>query len=160
MKVIIRRARIKDFKILQRLDCQLFNSQYQAGFDDQLDFNWPFNKKGKRYYLKVLSEKKFCCFIAFNEKKEPLGYVSGGIKTDVTCRKIESAEMENILVLKKYRNKGIGRKLIEAFINWSRKKKLKRIYVSVYCKNKNAISFYKKNNFKMLDYGLELNIKK
>ena len=51
-------------------------------------------------------------------------------------------------VLKEYRNIGIGSELLKRTISWARRKgTLKRIELSVYSSNKNAISFYLKHGF-------------
>jgi ribosomal protein S18 acetylase RimI-like enzyme len=51
-------------------------------------------------------------------------------------------------VLKQYRNIGIGSQLLKRAIAWGRRKGiLKKIELSVYSSNKNAISFYLKHGF-------------
>lgn len=67
------------------------------------------------------------------------------------------SELENIFVLEKYRSQGVGGRLHEEFVKWSKAKKVGKMIVMAYAKNKAAIKFYKANNFQ--EYGVTLETK-
>ncbi len=69
-------------------------------------------------------------------------------------KKAKCAELENMLIEKKFRNKGLGTKLVRDFINWCKNNKVNYISATASIKNKSAINFYKNLRFK--EYGLIL----
>ena len=83
-------------------------------------------------------------------------FLSGKIfKADIYRNISQIVELESIFVLEDYRNKSIGTKLYDSFIEWCKKKGVKRISVYVSFENKKAVNFYKSNKFKDYDLVLE-----
>ena len=156
MKIKIKKANLSHFKIFQKLNNELF--KYDAQFDPALNLDWPYKKIGIKYYQNILTSKKSICFLAENEKEDVVGYIAGSITKKFSYRKGMYAELDNIFILANYRGKGIGNKLVNAFLSWAKKKEIKRIYVSGYFKDKKAVNFYKKNGFKPIDLGLEMEL--
>jgi len=66
------------------------------------------------------------------------------------------AELDNMFVLKEFRGKGIGTKLISSFLDWCKHSKYDRVCVSASAQNTNAIKFYRKFGFKDYVTTLEL----
>ena len=66
-----------------------------------------------------------------------------------------SAIIDVVYLNKKYKNKGIGKKMMSDLIDNIFKKRIKKIYVSVLSSNLKAIRFYKKIGFK---YNCEYNV--
>ncbi|MDH5439102.1 MAG: GNAT family N-acetyltransferase [Candidatus Bathyarchaeota archaeon] len=62
----------------------------------------------------------------------------------------DKAHIRNLVVLKNFRRKGIGTKLVEKAIEFSRSKGIKRIRVKT--PTRDASRFYEKNGFKLIDY--------
>ena len=60
-------------------------------------------------------------------------------------------EVQRIYVLKEYKNKSIGKKLINKAIEIAKKKNLEYIWLGVWEKNINAIRFYEKQGFVKFD---------
>ena len=59
-----------------------------------------------------------------------VGYIVGGLEEKQPWRKISKiGSLDNILVLKKYRNLNIGSLLTKEFFKWCRKNKIKRITI-------------------------------
>ncbi|MEM3467728.1 MAG: GNAT family N-acetyltransferase [archaeon] len=54
----------------------------------------------------------------------------------------------SISILKEYRNKGLGSKLVQLLIEWAKKKKLEFIMLELFSKNKGAIRLYRRLGFK------------
>jgi ribosomal protein S18 acetylase RimI-like enzyme len=158
MKIIIKKAGSKDIKRLENLDRHFFDSQ--KCFDRFLDFNWPSSPKGKKYYLSVLRGRNSCCFIAQDQTGQDMGYIAGKQLTYVTDRAVKTAELENVFILKEFQGHGVGSQLLAAFLNWCRRQKMETVYVSVYQQNKAGLDFYQQKGFKLIDLGLELDLRK
>ena len=79
-------------------------------------------------------------FVARNEK-EILGFV--GI-----INNIDFVEISNIVVRKDFRNKGIGKKLLEKIIEIAKEMKKEKIFLELNEKNKEAIHLYERKDFK------------
>lgn len=153
MNIKIKPAESKDWKVVQKLNNQVFINDQDH--DDDLDMDWPFSAKGIKYYKDITSGKLGKCFIAYNQDK-PVGYVALSIK-DFGYRKSKYVEVDNIGVDPKYRSKGVGRMLIEKAGEWAKKQNATKLYVQAYWENKKAIGFYKKNGF--YEIGMELDKK-
>lgn len=66
--------------------------------------------------------------------------------------------MENMIIDKKLRGKGIGTKLTKEFFRWCKDEKVNYISVTASAKNISGIDFYRSLGFK--DYNLTLELKK
>jgi diamine N-acetyltransferase len=158
MEFKIRLATIDDLKAIQGLNLMLFKKEY-AEFDDTLNCNWTFGKDGEEYFTKCITEDDGCVFVAcINDKI--IGYLAGGLVDKIEPYRVplKSTELENMFVIDKYRDKGIGSQLYQAFVGWSKSKGANRLRVSACAQNLEGINFYRKNGF--IDYGfvLETNI--
>lgn len=151
MNVKIRKAKPEDWKIIQKLNNEVFT--VDKPHDEHLNLNWPFSKKGTTYYKSVIKDPKYFCIIAEIDRK-PVSYLIGTVKK-FSYRTNKTAEIENMGTSPKYRSKGIGTKLIQEFKKWCKQKELTHIYVNSYYKNQKAINFYKKQGFKPIDLSLE-----
>lgn len=155
-KVIIRRANKKDLDDILHLNFDLFKKEYKE-FDRSLDMKWTYGKKGRAYFKKRASGKEGFCAVAENNGKI-VGYLCGGLQVWGYREKAVYVELENMLVDKKLRGKGVGTLLTREFFKWCKDKKAKYISVTASAQNKPAIEFYRSLGFK--DYNLTLEIKK
>ena len=156
MKIKLRKATIKDFKIFQNFNRKLF--YYDKKYDKALDLEWPDKKAGIDYYKKTLKDVNNIFLIAEDEDKKPIGLVACGITKKFRSRKVKIVELQNIFVLKKYRRMGIGSRFVDELLVWAKTKKADKFYVSSYFNDRKAIDFYKKNKFKPVDLALEIDI--
>lgn len=152
MNIKINTAKSNDWQLIQKLNNQVFLNDKE---NDDLDLDWPFSKKGIRYYKQLTNGKYGKCFIAYLNKI-PVGYVALATK-DFGYRKSKYIEIENIGVDPEYRSQGTGKQLLKATIKWAKEQKASKLFVSAYWNNKKAINFYKKNGF--YESGLELDKK-
>lgn len=153
MKATIKNATIDDLQKVQELNLKLFEKEYEE-YDPLLNLKWTFGKEGTKYYKDRILKDDGCVLIAIVEN-EIVGYLCGGIKKAEAYRNLPIvAELENMLVLEKFRSKGIGRQLFDEFIKWCKAKKVGKVRVEVSAQNERAIKFYRANNFK--DYTLVL----
>lgn len=146
----IDKAKIKDLEAVKKLNQELFN--YDFKFDKTLDLNWP--KKNKKYYAQRIKSKNSITLIA-KDGKTVIAYLVGSLMKVEGWRKLNKlAELENMLVLEKYRGQGIGSSLIKEFLKWAKTKKADRVKVIASSENLEAINAYKNNKF--IEYNVVL----
>ncbi len=152
----IRKPTIKDLEEILRLNLELFKKEYKE-FDKSLNLNWTY-KEGKEYFKDRIIKKDG--FVEVVEHKgKIIGYLCGGISERLFYRKkARYAELEDMLIEKKFRGKGLGTKLTSDFINWCKKNKVDYISVKASAGNKLAINFYRKLGFKDYDLTLEISL--
>ena len=155
---IFREANIRDLKDILRLNFELFKKEYRE-FDKSLNIRWT-HTKGKKYFRNRIIKKDGFVKVIENKKKI-IGYLCGGMAKGLFFRKkARHAELENMLINKKFRGKGLGAKLTIDFINWCKENKVNYISVTASAKNKFAIDFYRNLRFKDYQLTLELNTSK
>lgn len=150
-KIRIRKAQLKDLDKICELNLLLFKEDYRR--DKTLNLNWTFSKEGKAFYKGMITKPDHCALVAESEG-EIVGYIVGNLKEEPIRIKAKYAELEDMLVLPKFRNQGIGSKLLEEFISWCKRKKVNYLSAKVTAKNRQAVKFYKEHGFK--DYILTL----
>ncbi|MEA3248596.1 MAG: GNAT family N-acetyltransferase [Nanoarchaeota archaeon] len=154
MGTIIKTATKKDLKKIQELNLKLSKKEKEE-YDSLLDLD-KISKDGVKHIKDKVSKKDSCVFVAIIDKKI-IGYLYGKLaKTGSFGRlpTISVAEIESFFVSDEYGCKGIGKKLYNRFIKWSKSKNADKARLDVHPQNKLAIKFYKNNNFK--DYYLTL----
>lgn len=150
----IRKANIKDLKSILRLNFDLFNKEYRE-YDKSLNLKWTHNAGNKYFRDRIINKDGFVEVIEINNKI--IGYLSGGISERKFYRiKAKYAELENMLVDGRFRDKGLGIKLAKDFIDWCKGMKVSYIDVTAFTKNKEAINFYRKLGFRDYDTTLEV----
>jgi GNAT superfamily N-acetyltransferase len=154
---IFRKAEIKDLEGILELNFKLFKREYK-NFDESLDLNWTY--KNKSYFKNRIVENDGFVKIIENKNKI-IGYLCGGVRPSEGLdyrKKANYAELENMLIEKRFRGKGLGTKLTKDFVSWCKKNKIDCLSVTASAKNKPTIDFYKKLGFKAYDLTLEMNI--
>lgn len=153
--VTIRKATLADLPTLQQLSAALIRSDAQ--YDKDLIESWSHSEDGKKYLMKRINGRKGVCFVAETDGKIA-GYATGGLLTVQKWRPVKRSELDNIYVCDGYRSCGIGAKLIEAFISWSKDKNVERVMLYAEAQNDRGISFYKRNGLNPLHLVLEKTI--
>ena len=157
MNIILRNATLQDLPIIQHVNNLLFEYETENGFDNYIS-NWALGEESAEYFSELIQNQ----FVIIAEtEKEPVGYLAGSIYQDNTYSYYEgkTAELENMLVVEKYRKFGIGSKLVNAFLKWCKDNSARRVLVTATIGNETAISFYKKNGFKELNITLKKELK-
>lgn len=156
MNIVIDFATINDLKDIQNLNLLLFKKE-QKEYDKKLNVNWPFDEEGINYFTDCIKNENGCIIISKIDDKI-IGYLAGRIKINRNkSRNLKNqAEIGNMLVLEKYRNKKIGTKMVKEFFKWAKNKGIINIRVTASSKNKKALDFYRKNGFKDYNYTLEI----
>ena len=141
----VRKAKIKHLEDIENLYSEQFKvaaslSPYfcQVGYQESDFIKNTIKSKDSQIYL-LLDEKEVCGFILLQEKE------SSNFSFSIPHK---FAYIMDILILPEYRGKGYGNILIDIAKKWARKRKLDYLSLDVLANNKNAINFYKKNDFK------------
>jgi len=149
--MIIRKATIKDFGKLKAI--KLNSKKEEMKYSDSLK---PLRETVNIYfeYFKTeLKKKNSSVFIAVDKK--PIGIIIVTYFEPLMISKFaRKGYVSNLYVQKKYRNKGIGKKLLLASLKWLKQNNVKYISLEIHLENKKALKFYRGLGFK--DYTLKL----
>lgn len=153
-KLAVREATLEDLKIILKLNSDLFDSDFIH--DDQLNLDWTY-KEGKESFEKRIKDEDKLVLVAEIDGMI-IGYLAGGITKTESWRPIKRSELENIFIKENFRDKEVGTKLFEKFLNWSSRKGAKKLFVDTYAKNEKAVSFYEKMGFELKSLVFEKDI--
>jgi ribosomal protein S18 acetylase RimI-like enzyme len=148
--MIIRSTKKEDFERWFRLRKQLFESEMKiAKADTFIKFyiEKPIKKQQQKEFSKMLG-KEDSIFIVAEEKKNLIGYLFGFLnyyKIHNLRRKF--GYLDTMVVLKNYRDRGVGKKLHNKFIKWLKSKKIKWAVLRVDNSNIAGRKFYKKERY-------------
>ena len=147
MNIKIRPCSIDDLKKLQNIGFETYNETFstmnsQETMDKYLQES--FNKK------KLLAElnNKNCKFYFLYAENELAGYLKvndAQAQSDINDPK--SIEVERIYIKRPYKGKGLGKKLVNFAFQLAIERGKNYVWLGVWEKNLNAISFYKKMGF-------------
>ena len=153
-EITIRKATLSDLKLIQELNHELCAKENRE-FDQTIDPNYPFSKKGEDYFkLRLVSDDSFV--LVAENGTEIIGYLVGALIAPMDYRTVTKlAEAENMYIKDDFRSKGIGGKLVALFEDWCKERKVQRIRYVASAGNAEAIRFYKKRGCKEVDIGLE-----
>jgi GNAT superfamily N-acetyltransferase len=152
MDIVIRKAHKDELGTIQDLNYKLFLWDYER--DPTLNINWPYEKAGEEYFKDKISGEKGVCFVATVDNVI-VGYLAGYVQENIPAYDtIRRSELDNIFVEEAYRGEGIGRQLVQTFLEWSTANGVTRTMVSAYFLNEKAIMFYKKVGFEPLTLKL------
>lgn len=102
-------------------------------------FSIPWSEKA---FYDELTKNKMAIYIVAKKDNEIIGY--GGM-----WHVINEGHITNVAVKKEYRGKGVGSKIIRAFIDIAKEKEMIGITLEVRVSNDIAKNLYKKNGFIM-----------
>lgn len=95
---------------------------------------------GLNFLLSEIENSELSHYFVYETNKEIIGYIGSRIYDDVL-------EVFNFVVKKDYQNQGIGQKLFDYLIEYSKNYNVKSVTLEVRKSNKQAIRFYLKNDF-------------
>lgn len=154
--VEIRKAIMEDLEDIRKLNQELFAYENE-NFDDTINIKWSLGEGHKKDYVNAI--KNNFCFVALVDGKI-VGYIVGYIQKPETYRNIgKLAELDNMSILREYRSKGIGSKLVKEFKKWAKSNGVDRLRVTASVRNLKAIKFYRREGFGDYDLSLEQKIK-
>ena len=148
----IKRGKIKDIESIWELEkeSRIYHKKIISGKYHELN-KTGINNKSKKEWInelkKDLKKKKYFLLISEDNNKV-IGYLLGQFsKWEWSDNHPKNGKIEDIAVLKKYRRKGIGDKLIKKFEGMAKKRGIKYLNLGLWIKNKPAYNLYKKNKF-------------
>ncbi len=148
-----RKGNINDLSKIQDLHSKLF--EYEQSFEVLYDLNYDKTEDSKQYFKSRLISDNSFVYVA-EEHGSFLGYICGAIGYEEFRKLHDVAEIDSLFVSEEYRGKGIGEKLIERFILWTKTKNINRVKLEVVHNNERSISFYNRKGFKPTYLELEL----
>ena len=142
-KVTIRTATEHDLAEIQRLHLALCENERKYVPDENMNFT--FSEEGKRYFLNRISSPNAIVHVVDYQKKLA-GFVIGSMDE----KKKSWAKFESVYIDPVLRGRGLGKKLIDEFINWAHKKNADPITVAVADGNP-AYEVYIRSGFKVTE---------
>lgn len=155
--IVIRKAKQNDLAVVLTLSDEL--SLSDLPYDKEVDINWAHTDKGKKYYSGKIQGNNGICFVA-QVNGVIAGYLTAAIKEIPSYRLVKIAEVENLVVDKEKRSKGIGKALLNEFVKWAKEAGSDKVSVNVFSSNEKGISFYKREGFIPYDITFEMPLKK
>jgi GNAT superfamily N-acetyltransferase len=154
MKITIRPALVSELAFVQQLNHDLFVSD--SPHDSDLDMDWSLGA-GRDYFEAAIRGDNAVCLVACDESRV-VGYLVGALHQETAdYRPLVTSELENMLVLPRYRGHGVGARLVEAFREWSIACGAQVCQVSAYSGNIRAQDFYRRVGFG--DYAVTLEMR-
>jgi ribosomal protein S18 acetylase RimI-like enzyme len=123
--------------------------QYNDPADMQAYLDLAFNPENIRSQINDSGNT----FLIASLHQEPVGYAK--LKRNSTVPELKSASvihLERIYALQEFIGKKVGKSLMEACLEISRKEGYEKMWLSVWQENKTAIAFYEKWGFKVIGY--------
>jgi len=148
MEIKIEEAKKKDIRKIIKLQMDLID--YHKKIDTKYYKSGKERKEQlRKHFLEFLSKRRRDRkFLVAKVKNRIVGFFYGGIrKSHFYCREEKIGEIYQAFVDRKFRNRGIGKLLVEELLKWLRKRKIKFVEVEVDSRNEIGIGAYKKYGF-------------
>jgi GNAT superfamily N-acetyltransferase len=114
-------------------------------------------EEGESYFSAFFRRPQHICLLA-EADGETAGYLSGYLEQPDSLRSVKSAELESMYAKEGHRDKGIGERGVQDFLNWCRDNGAAVVPVTAYASNLGAILLYQRYGFKPLILSLEAEI--
>lgn len=143
--------------------------------ESELDYLWNFEKENRNFDRKTLGDKFKLFYIHEINEKEKENWLKGlkksfqkpgtkifvmedkGVLVSYIWAEVQYLEYLNpkkkvgyineLFVEKKFRKRGISRRLVEKCLEWFKKQKIGFVSLSVFAQNKDAVEVYKRFGF-------------
>lgn len=148
----IRKAMKKDFEKYYGLKKEE-EKEYPIVIGEKIKF--PSKKELMKEFSGFVIGKNKISYVAFYDDNL-IAYTNFIINKTIWSKTIF---IEDLFVKKDFRRNGIATKLIKEVINFSKKNKINKIFLSVIIKNVHAVELYKKLGFKVNRYDMEKKLK-
>jgi len=144
--MILRKPNNKDFEAYQKLEIEFY--LHHKPYGTLLQDIDPRKRNLKKEFASLINDKNtFFRFVEVNG--EIAGYIYGIIQkigeNEKGWKKI--GDLNSIIVLKKFRNKGLAKFMTKKFFSWLKSKKIQYVEASCNVKNNNIIKFNKNIGF-------------
>jgi ribosomal protein S18 acetylase RimI-like enzyme len=147
MTINIRQCSIADLDKLQSIGHETYDETFRAMNSQETIDKYLQESFNKKKFFSELSNKD-CKFYFLYSEHELAGYFKVNdtlAQTDINDA--NSIELERIYIKKEYKGKGLGKKLINFVFQLAQEMKKDYVWLGVWEKNVDAISFYTKMDF-------------
>lgn len=151
-KVVVRNATLEDLDSILVLFYKLSISD--SPYDKDVDLDWVNTDGGKKYFEEKINGTNGVCFVA-EVDGQIVGYFTANKKELPGYRLVTVADLENLVVDENFRNRGIGKILMDKFLSWAKEIGAKRASVNVFSANTKGIAFYNREGFTSFETTLE-----
>ena len=145
MNVSVRPARLEDLVALVHLLDEI--AEFHHG-EDPTQFRKPATAEHRHYLEELFQDPDAAVFVAEDQ----------GVLAGIAVTVIREAPpllnpnrfvlLENLAVAAEFRRTGVGRKLVDAAVLWTRARDIQELDLNVYEFNRNAIRFYEAIGFR------------
>ena len=135
-------------------DLLLELQEYLSDIDKE-NYNIVGDDYREKYFEKTMEEVKKCNgkILLFKENEKIVGLIVGIVNNDEVIRfdfkAPKRGRITELVVAKEYRDKHIGKKLLDSMKDYLKSIGCEKIMIAVFGYNENAIKFYKKNGYHM-----------
>jgi GNAT superfamily N-acetyltransferase len=98
-------------------------------------------------YRSLIAADWAVCLVAVHDG-DVVGYLSGGRKDSPKWRPVEATEIHALYLKEAFRSQGIGTRLIDAFVRWSKQRGAEVVEVGAFAANTRAVAFYERAGFR------------
>jgi len=147
--VVIRPARREDLDAITQLIVRL--KRLNAEFDPLLEVAPEVVEVSRKYVENALESPSSVVLIAV-EGDKIVGVFKGDVEDRIFYKPRYAGVIREFYILPEYRRKGIGKRLMMEGIELLRKKGAELIMASFPALNEIAVNFYKKMNFRPIEY--------
>ncbi|MBW2252326.1 MAG: GNAT family N-acetyltransferase [Deltaproteobacteria bacterium] len=148
MNINIRPCLITELDMLQKIGYETFNEAFRS-MNSQETMDKYFQKAFNKEKLAAELNNRYCKFYFLYADNDLAGYLKvNDVPAQSDINDPESMEVERIYIRKAYKEKGIGKKLINYALQLAIEMKKKYVWLGVWEKNVDAISFYTKMGFR------------
>ena len=147
MNINIRRCSIADLEKLQSIGYETYDETFRAMNSQETIDKYLQESLNKEKLFSELSNKD-CKFYFLYLENELAGYLKVNdalAQTDISDT--NSIELERIYIKKEHKGKGLGKKLMNFVVQLAQEMKKNYVWLGVWEKNVDAISFYTKMEF-------------
>lgn len=155
-KVVIRKATKKDLNVLLELAAELFEFHEKRHHTKNYQAVKNARDLRKKFYISMLRKPKDCALFIAEINNQPVGMI---IAATENLPKVyvqnKRGFIREFYVREEYREKGVGKKLMQAATQWLRKKKFKTIALQCWASNTSARRAYEGMGFKAMHVKYE-----
>ena len=140
----IRWARREELEVVQNLMLALYRSDraYDTFFESVSS-----EEGSEEEYSSRIEGRDGICLVAEMDR-EIVGCLTGLIWSEPEERPAERTRLEKLFVREEYRGRGVGTALVEEFLQWSKERAVKRVFVWTYAMNEGADRLYERFGFR------------
>ena len=142
--VIVRKAKLNDFDAIFDLRKQLWKAELP--FDTNLKKDYYETEEAKKELLKAIRARKNI-FLVAEENQKILGIVDGCMDSNCKYYNEKVGYLDHLCVDKNHRKQGIGKLLMDAFVEKMKEQGAKFIKINAFRKNEPAVSLYEKEGY-------------